>query len=128
MSDLAPSPDWRDICQSLWGDDWMQAAADVIGVNRRTIERWRAGQQTIPRTVVEALELALIEDVNDRRAYGALLRRLALSADPHWKTLWNIADEAQRQFNALEQLRGDLHGGRLLGLRGIADHTDPTPT
>ena len=36
--------DWEDSAHRLWGDDFIAPMSEVLGINRRTIERWRAGQ------------------------------------------------------------------------------------
>lgn len=121
MNDLAPSSDWRDICQSLWGDDWMQPASDVIGVNRRTVERWRAGHQTVPPAVIAAL-LSIPMDVGEPviRAYGRILRQVALNG-----SLSSIAAYIEVQRHAFGLVSRDLAEGRLATFGIDMKGTDP---
>jgi hypothetical protein len=68
--------DWQLVCKGLWGPDWIAPLAEVLGVNRRTVERWKSGTVEIPGDVVA--ELARLPRLGSAtRAYGEVLRRLA---------------------------------------------------
>ncbi len=67
--------DWQEWPQRLWGDDWIAPMSEVLGINRRTIERWRAGQGA-PRLHLQQ-ELRRLALRSEARAIGMVLRRLA---------------------------------------------------
>jgi hypothetical protein len=46
---------------ALYGDTWQSAIAANFGVNPRTVRRWAAGQNVIPRAIFERLGHALSE-------------------------------------------------------------------
>ncbi len=74
---------WQSWPKRLWGDDWIAPMSEVLGINRRTIERWRAGQGEPRRELQEDLwRLAMAPEVRavgqpEVRAIGRALRRLA---------------------------------------------------
>jgi hypothetical protein len=73
MSDRNPS--WQEVCRRLWGDEWIAPLSEVLGINRRTAERWKAGSSVIPDAVDEML---LVQQATpDDREYGEVLRRIA---------------------------------------------------
>jgi len=84
--------DWKRACEQLWGEDWIAPLADVLGVSRRTIERWKAGQMRIPSSIAEDLvsltSTLPASEVQLNRAFGSLLRRAARGEEPedidHW--------------------------------------------
>jgi hypothetical protein len=86
----------------LWGDDWVAPLAQVLGVNRRTVERWRNGDLQIPAHIVAEL-VRLPRLGSATRHYGELLLRLAAG---------DRLDELQRcnrdQMRALRRLEADL--------------------
>ena len=94
--------DWQSACEGLWGEDWMAPLAEVLGVNRRTVERWRDGQVAIPAHI--AAELARLPRIGSaQRAYGDMLRRMARG-----ETLEAIESDLADQRRAIHRLRADI--------------------
>lgn len=73
--------DWQSECEKLWGRDWIAPLSEVLGVNRRTVERWRSGAVTIP-SVVDNLICDAMENVRQPRVMGAVFRMVAKGARP----------------------------------------------
>lgn len=67
---------WHDACDALWGADWIAPLSDVLGVNRRTVERWKSGEVPMPEHISSEL-VKLPRLGSATRAYGETLRRLA---------------------------------------------------
>lgn len=97
--------DWRDACVRLWGEHWMAPLADVLGVSRRTVERWNKGDVQIPAETEH--DIANIgpssEEPIESRAYGELLRRHAKG-----ESLSEIAEWVYIQQDALGTLEADI--------------------
>jgi len=103
--------DWQDAARALWGDDWIAPAADVLGINRRTLERWKAGQGG-PRPALARDLISLASGLpEDGRIFGQILRRIALGETPS-----GIADEIAGMERALRQIKS--RDGLLASLRG----------
>lgn len=83
--------DWQKWPQRLWGDDWIAPMSEVLEINRRTIERWRAGEGA-PRSQLQE-QLQRMSQCNDPRAMGAILRRLARGETP---------DAIRRELQAMQ--------------------------
>lgn len=66
---------WQSYAQRLWGEDWIAPMSEVLDINRRTIERWNAGQGA-PATGIQA-ELSRLSMRSYSRALGDVLRRMA---------------------------------------------------
>ena len=67
--------DWQEWPQRLWGDDWIAPMSEVLNINRRTIERWRAGEGE-PNIGLQT-ELRRLALRYGARAIGNVLRRMA---------------------------------------------------
>ena len=94
--------DWQERCAALWGDDWIAPLADVLAVNRRTVERWRSGAIEIPSAIAdEIVRLPALGGATS--AYGAMLRRMALGESVADMEDW-IADHRR----ALLRLKSDI--------------------
>lgn len=100
--------DWRKACTRLWGADWIAPLADVLGVSRRTIERWKAETIPIPERIRRDLIDLVIEidaaaDGHNEtmRVYGSILRRLANGESPDDIRGW-ILDHVQALDHAVE--------------------------
>lgn len=94
--------DWQSACEALWGDDWIAPLSDVLGVNRRTVERWKSGDIDPPKSIVSEL-VRLPRIGSAQRAYGDTLRRLARG-----ETLEQIEQGVADQKRALMRVRADL--------------------
>jgi len=102
---------WQEAARALWGDDWIAPAADVLAINRRTLERWKAGQGE-PRPALARDLISLARGLpEDRRIFGHILRRIALGETPS-----GIADEIAGMERALRQIKA--RDGLLASLRG----------
>ncbi|GGD38310.1 hypothetical protein [Aureimonas glaciei] len=95
------NPTWQQVCQRLWGPDWVKPVSEVLGVNRKTIERWRDGITPIPDAIDEMFLVQ--QSTPDDRAYGAILRRIANGETPD-----EIAAEMKLGFDALNRLQAQL--------------------
>ena len=104
--------EWQSVCEALWGDDWIAPLSETLGVNRRTVERWKSGEIQMPRHIADDL-LRLPRIGFAQRAYGAALRRLANGA-----TLQDIDDDAAAQVRAARRLRADV--GRFSAIAVLA--------
>jgi len=93
--------EWIAVCERLWGDDWIQAAADVLGINRRTLERAKRDGHLNPRLATELL--ALGADPTRGRQYGSVLRRIAKG-----ESIESIGADLEAMKLALDQFR--IHG------------------
>ncbi len=66
---------WQRWPERLWGEDWIAPMSEVLNINRRTVERWRAGQGAPnTRLIGELQRLAMRPEA---RSIGAVLRRMA---------------------------------------------------
>ena len=66
---------WQSSAAALWGDQWIAPMAEVCRINRRTIERWRAGDGE-PNEVIQR-DLARLALFPYARQIGDVLRRVA---------------------------------------------------
>jgi hypothetical protein len=105
---------WRNAAVALWGDDWIAPLSEVIGVNRRTIERWNSGDGQPPDAIVADL-IRLPRIGSAQRAYGDLLRRLARG-----ETIEELETDAAKRKRALARLRTDV--GRFNAIAVLASH------
>lgn len=48
-------PDFREVCQLIWGAEWRNHACDELGVSDRSIRRFAAGTLDPPPGVWQAL-------------------------------------------------------------------------
>ena len=60
------APTLETIGETLFGPSWVGALADALGVNRRTIERWRPDNYIPPHAWAKLAEIA------DKRAHEQL--------------------------------------------------------
>lgn len=64
-------------CEAVWGEHWQAPAASTLGVNRRTVSRWLAGEYPIPAYV----PMRLITELTAReQEIVATIHRLLSSA------------------------------------------------
>lgn len=103
----------RQTCEALWGDDWIAPLADILGVNRRTVERWKSGDVPMPRHIANDL-LKLPRIGTATSAYGDLLRRLARG-----ESLDDLNQWVTDQRRALGRVRADV--GRFRAIAVLAD-------
>ena len=94
--------DWQSACEGLWGTDWMAPLAEVLDVNRRTVERWRAGEVAMPRHIADDL-CRLPRIGSAQRAYGETLRRLARG-----ETMDDIEQWIADQKRAVSRVKADI--------------------
>jgi hypothetical protein len=69
--------DWIESARALWGDDWIAPLSEVIGANRRTVERWRASHGEPRQGTQDTLAMLARRSGQDARVMGAVLRRMA---------------------------------------------------
>lgn len=93
--------DWQIACETLWGPDWISPASQVLGINRRTIERWRTDGGA-PRAADDLVRMARRAGGYSRE-YGDALRRLAGG-----ETINAQREAAQRVKRALARIDVDL--------------------
>ena len=90
---------WTDVFEALFGPDWIAPAAEVLGKNRRSIERWRSGRYPIP----PEMEARIAAIRRPTRALGWAMR--AAVADDYEERVRHLADPATATLIA--KLRGD---------------------
>lgn len=93
------SPDWQAACVKLWGEDWIAPLSEVLGVSRRTVERWRSGDSPISQQLADEIVAASMTAGNEARLYGAFARRLANKEWPADLEAWLVAQ--RRALNAI---------------------------
>lgn len=103
---------WQDAAHALWGPDWIAPLSDVLNVNRRTVERWRAGEQEIPNLIAADL-IRLPRIGTAQSAYGTALRRLARG-----ETVEDLEQSLADDKRALMRLKADL--GRYAAIAVLA--------
>jgi len=72
--------DWKDAARALWGDDWIAPLSELLGTNRRTVERWRSGDGQPRASTAETLVMLARRSGTDARSMGAALRRMSNGA------------------------------------------------
>lgn len=97
-----PADAWIRACERLWGPDWITPAAEVIGVNKRTLERAKSGSTSLNPRICADLE-RLGNQVGAGRAYGDVLRRIARGETPE-----EIEAYVQEIRHGLARYRSDL--------------------
>lgn len=69
--------DWQEAALALWGDEWIAPMSEWSDINRRTIERWKAGAGA-PRQRLQDRIVTIAERAgDDAQAMGDVLRRMA---------------------------------------------------
>jgi len=92
---------WQDHAERLWGEEWIAPMSEVLDINRRTIERWRAGEGGPGHGLkVELQRLALHYNA---RATGGILRRMASG-----ETLDDIRREIREQAVAIASIQAAI--------------------
>ncbi|WP_024350994.1 hypothetical protein [Aurantimonas coralicida] len=81
MTNHDNNPDWQEVAERLFGSDWIAPLSEVLGVNRRTVERWRSGAVSAPDRVADEIT-DLARRGRDNRNYGIMLRRAATGESP----------------------------------------------
>ena len=94
------STDWQRWPARLWGDDWIAPMSEVLDINRRTIERWRAGEGE-PREALQN-ELRKLALRPEARAVGSVLRRLSRG-----ETLEDIRRDLKAMQIAVDRVAAD---------------------
>jgi len=100
---------WQDAARTLWGDEWIAPLSEVLAVNRRTVERWKAGDQDIRPDI--AAELVRLGRRGGARHYGAVLRRLA-----NGETAADIRGELESVKRALMRYEHDISQYRCIAV------------
>lgn len=88
---------WQQWPERLWGDDWIAPMSEVLGINRRTIERWRAGQGEPNLRLQEELRRLGMHPL--ARQMGAVLRRMAKG-----ETVADIREDIRAMERAIVQV------------------------
>lgn len=102
--------DWQDAARALWGDDWIAPLSEMLGANRRTVERWRAGEGEPRVTTAETLQMLARRSGADARVMGTILRRIATGESPA-----AIVDEMNAMTRSLK--RAEAMAERLGAMR-----------
>lgn len=68
---------WQEAAQALWGDDWIAPMAEWADINRRTIERWKAGVGEPRQPLQDRLVAIARRAGTDAQVMGSILRRMA---------------------------------------------------
>jgi transcriptional regulator with XRE-family HTH domain len=71
---------------ALYGAEWPSAMAEAIQVNRRTVQRWRTGQQPVPAGALEAIAQLALDRAAELAPLAAAARVAAQLAPPgYWE-------------------------------------------
>lgn len=92
---------WQEWPERLWGHDWIAPMAEVLDINRRTIERWRAGEGE-PNIGLQT-EMRRLAMHHEARAVGSVLRRLARG-----ETLEDIRRDVRAMQIAITRVSADM--------------------
>lgn len=102
--------DWQEAARRLWGDEWITPLAEVAGVNKRTVERWKAGDGAPPSAITETVTLLARRSGADARITGTILRRMVAG-----ETEADIRAEINGMKRSLERI--DTAAGALVMMR-----------
>lgn len=91
--------DWQDAACALWGDDWIAPLSELLGANRRTVERWRAGEGEPRASTAETLVMLARRSGADARAMGTTLRRIS-----NGETAQDLIDEMNATMRSLRRV------------------------
>ncbi len=111
---------WQGDAQKIWGQDWIAPISEVLDINRRTIERWRAGEGA-PRENLQT-ELRRLSMHPCARQIGILLRRMA-----NGESLDEIRADIRNYriaINYIERELGKYNSIAILAARDEIDETD----
>lgn len=72
--------DWQTAAKSLWGDDWIAPLSEFLAINRRTIERYRAGDGDLSPALASQLCTLARRAGADAPHVGGYLREMARGA------------------------------------------------
>ncbi len=95
---------WQTTCETLWGPDWIQPASEVLGITRRTVERWRNNEREMPAEVQTELKKLLPKKlgIEATRAYGDVLRHVARGG-----TVESALHEIKLRMKAIDRLKAN---------------------
>lgn len=86
--------DWKNAAFLLWGEEWIAPLSEVMGINRRTVERWKAGQGEPREATRQALCGLARRAGSDARVTGGILREMAAG---------ECADAIRGKINAMKR-------------------------
>lgn len=92
---------WQEAARRLWGDDWIAPLAEVAGINRRTVERWKAGDGAPREIIADTIIMLARRSGADAPIAGAVLRRMVQG-----ETEAGIRAEINAIKRSLERLSG----------------------
>lgn len=104
---------WQNDAAALWGEGWKAPLSECWGINRRTVERWSAGNGEPPEALALALAQVRRRYASNPRIAGALLRRMAAG-----ETADQIQAELSEMRRALVKMRDDRAARLLRGGEG----------
>lgn len=105
---------WMTAAEQLFGETWIMPLAEVLGVNRRTVERWKTGRTPIPHDI--EVDIIALARPGLGTTYGRLLRLRARGVD--------LAEMEA----ALAQLRGDVRTREERGALPAIKALEPIPS
>lgn len=103
---------WQDAAEKLWGGDWIAPMSEVLGINRRTIERWRAEEGAPSQQLQDDIAALARRGGTDARHIGTTLRRMAGG-----ETVQDIIDDMNATKRALHKIEAE-HDRIVLMRRG----------
>jgi hypothetical protein len=96
--------DWRHLAISLWGENYARPMADVLGIAKRTVERWKVGafEPKEPAQVEGELRRLINLMPKHPRIIGDIACRVARgeTLDAIW-TDYELREEACRSLSAV---------------------------
>lgn len=101
--------DWQQAARALWGDDWIAPLSEFISVNRRTIERWRAGEGEPSGAIADGLVGVARRSGYDAAHTGKILRRLSSG-----ETVADITDEIAAMRRSLVRVERESETIRVM--------------
>ncbi len=73
--------EWDDVAVLLWGEDFVAPLSECLGVNRRTVSRWKTGVIDIPSDIRQAI-IECTPHQTMTRELGETMRKIAAGDSP----------------------------------------------
>ncbi len=107
---------WQEAAVLLWGEDFVAPMSECLGVNRRTVSRWKTGVIDIPPEVAMMLTQSTPRQTMTRDL-GDVMRRIAGGA-----SVRDVREQIENQGAALRRYMAMRETGMPLAM--IVDRSD----